>query len=286
MEHGYQVTDRKRCIVLPFRSGTRNEQATAGLALHFLLGNVLALHRDLQEFWFGWRVAKIFPGFAEFSAYCRSVGPGLDLEEASRQQNLRYWVSGVCRPEGIRMQLFDALALEGSSSADIAFSCEDDLIGFRSAFLDWFGRCTGRPFPGSQLSAALWPEILTRPGLESVGAALSAFYRFSFAGDQGGGIELRVFEKAVDTAPDSFMANNLLGWALYRDQKAGDAAACFRRALDLNPSGAGAMAGLMWCAFQAGDRASSVSWAGRKAAVCGQDVEAAKTKAAKRFETA
>ena len=285
MEHGHQVTDQKRCIVLPFRSGTRNEQAAAGLALHFLLGNVLALHRDLQEFWFGWRVAKIFPGFAEFSDYCRAAGPGLDLEETGRQQNLRYWVSGECRYSGIRMQLFDARAPDMTSSADIDFSCKDDLIGFRTTFLDWFGRCSGRPFPRQQLSRALWPETMTRPGLESVGEALSAFYRFAFVGDQGS-IELPVFETAVNTAPDSFMAHNLLGWALYRDQQAAKAAACFRRALEINPSGAGAMAGLMWCAFLAGDREAGISWAGQKAIVCGQDKAAAREKAEKRFEKA
>ena len=277
-----QGMDQDRCIVLPFRSEAGNVSGSIGLALHFLLGNVLVLHPGLRECWFGWRVTRIFSEFKTFSRYCRGEGPELDLREVSARQDIRFLVSGHCQPGQIEMQVFDAQVPESPVSADIAFSCADDLLGFRSAFLDCFGSAA-RPFPDSRQPMGLWPEKAGPDGLEAVGVALLEFYRFAFSGDVNP-ISLAPFEKAVASVPASFMAQNLLGWALYRDGQSAEAAAGFRRALEINPNGAGAMAGLMWCALQDGDREASISWAGQKAIICGQDEAAAREKVEKRFE--
>ncbi len=271
-----------RCIVLPFPSESGDAFAGAGLALHFLLGNVLVLHPDLRECWFGWRVTRIFPEFEAFSRYCRGEGPDLDLREMSARQNIRFWVSGHCQPGQIEMQVFDAQVPESPVSADTAFSCADDLLGFRSAFLACFGSAAC-PFPESRQPAALWPEKVSSDGLEAVGAALLEFYRFAFTRAEDP-IDLALFHKAAASAPASFTVQELPGWALFRDGQSTEAAAGFHRALEINPNGAGAMAGLMWCALQDGDRESSVYWAGRKAEVCSQDVQAAREKARQRFE--
>ncbi len=280
-----QVTDHNRCIVLPFQAQSWEETRDCGLALHFLLGNVLVLHPDLQEFWFGWRAARIFPDFNALSNYCRDPAQSLDLQKAGVEQNIRFWVSGLGQQNQIYMHLYDAQSQELPMSQNITFSCRDDLIGFRSEFLDWFGKAARRPFPARQQPAALWPEKTNRQGLQAVGSALLEFYRFSFAEDQNQ-IRLQPFEQAVLAAPDSFMARNLLGWALLRNQEARKAAVCFQQALSIHPLGAGAMAGLMWCALKTGDQETSVYWAGRKAEACNQDVEAAKKKAEQRFEQA
>ena len=282
MQRQQPALAQDRCIVLPFRSGSGGAFAGAGLALHFLLGNVLVLHPGLRECWFGWRVTRIFPASEAFSRYCRGEGPDLDLQEVSTWQDIRFWVSGHCQPGRIEMQIFDARVPKSPVSADTAYSCADDLLGFRSAFLTCFGR-SACPFPESRQPAALWPEKVSPDGLEAVGAALLEFYRFAFTGAEAP-ISLALFHKAAASTPASFMAQNLLGWALYRDGQSAEAAAGFRRALEINPNGAGAMAGLMWCALQDGDRESSVYWAGRKAEVCSQDVEAAREKARQRFE--
>lgn len=279
-----QVTDHDRCIVLPFQTQSWKETRDCGLALHFLLGNVLVLHPGLQEFWFGWRAARIFPDFNALLNYCRDSGQGLNLQKASSEQNIRFWISGLGRQNQINMHLYDAQAQELTMSQDIAFSCQDDLTGFRSGFLDWFGKAA-RPFPARQQPAALWPEKINMQGLQAVGSALLEFYKFSFPGDQHQ-IRLQPFEQAVLAAPDSFMAHNLLGWALFRNQEVKKAAACFQQALSIHPLGAGAMAGLMWCALKTGDQETSVYWAGHKAESCTQDVEAAKKKARQRFEQA
>lgn len=277
-----QVTDTKRCIVLPFQSEKCKELEGVGLTLHFLLGNVLVLNSNLQEFWFGWRAARIFSDLAMFEAYCEGQDHILSVQELSLQQNIRFWISGSCLQSAVRMQLFDALAPEKIIKREVPYSAEDQLIGFRSAFLDWFEQNTGLPFPKSRRSAALWPEKINGSGWKSVGQALMEFYRFSFA-DGASSIELHAFAEAVRSSPDSFMAHDLLGWALFRNLDLAAAETSFQRALQINAFGAGAMAGLMWCSLKAGDRDRCVYWAGRKAEACGQDVAAAQEKARQRF---
>ena len=55
-----------QCIVLPLRTESHDSFDGTGLALHFLLGNVLVLHTGLKEMWFGWRVKKIFAQQQDF----------------------------------------------------------------------------------------------------------------------------------------------------------------------------------------------------------------------------
>ena len=52
--------NRSRLIVLPLQPEKSQGCDGTGLGIHFLLGNVAALHTGLKEFWFGWRLTKIF----------------------------------------------------------------------------------------------------------------------------------------------------------------------------------------------------------------------------------
>ena len=61
MSKSVKIKDRPQCIVLPFQPDSLQDFNGVGLALHFLLGNVMVLHTGLKECWFGWRVNKIFP---------------------------------------------------------------------------------------------------------------------------------------------------------------------------------------------------------------------------------
>jgi len=49
---------KPRLIVLPLQPQEEQAYNGTGLAIHFLLGNIVALHTGLKEFWFGWRVKK------------------------------------------------------------------------------------------------------------------------------------------------------------------------------------------------------------------------------------
>ena len=52
---------KPRLIVLPLQPRKEQAYSGTGLAIHFLLGNIVALHTGLKEFWFGWRVKKNLP---------------------------------------------------------------------------------------------------------------------------------------------------------------------------------------------------------------------------------
>jgi len=47
-------------MVFPLQPEKGRVFSGVGLGVHFLLGNVMALHTGLKELWFGWRVKKIF----------------------------------------------------------------------------------------------------------------------------------------------------------------------------------------------------------------------------------
>jgi hypothetical protein len=96
-----------QCIVLPFRPGTPQAFNGTGLALHFLVGNVLVLHTGLKEMWFGWRVKKIFPEKASFEHYCRDAVNKLDLIQVSRSQKVRFWLYGSYADTSIKLHFFD-----------------------------------------------------------------------------------------------------------------------------------------------------------------------------------
>jgi len=118
-----------------------------------------------------------------------------------------------------------------------------------------------------------------------LGRALETFYSYS-SYEVRGEIDLRLFKEAVAIAPDSFMGQDLLGWAYYRNKYYNEAKASFLQALQANPKGAGAMSGLMWCGVFTKNREEALYWAERKAEMRQEDIEAAKQKVLNRFENA
>ena len=255
-----------------------------GLALHFLLGNTIVLHTGLTEFWFGWRVKKIFPEKKDLAVYCRGKGRRLDLKQLSDDQGIRFWIHGQVADRHVTILLFDGSKDEQAPSTTIPFSIEDELIGFRQAFTHWLEDC-GLPFPEEQKKHALWPEKISMQGMDILGRALEEFYLYSSYEGQGE-IDLRLFKEAVAIAPDSFMGQDLLGWAYYRNKYYNEAKASFLQALQANPKGAGAMSGLMWCGVFTKNREEALYWADRKAEVRQEDIEAAKQKVLNRLENA
>ena len=79
------------------------------------------------------------------------------------------------------------------------------------------------------------------------------------------------------------MAQDLYGWALYRNQNYHEARHAFLTSLRINPAGAGAMSGLMWCGVYAKDLEEAMFWSARKADVCRKDVQAAREAGRRRY---
>jgi hypothetical protein len=78
-----KTKDMSRCIVLPLQPESAPDFNGVGLALHFLIGNTIVLHTGLKEFWFGWRVKKIFPEKKDLAGYFRGKDGRLDLKRLS-----------------------------------------------------------------------------------------------------------------------------------------------------------------------------------------------------------
>lgn len=274
-----------QCIVLPFRTENPQRFNGIGLAMHFLVGNVLVLHTGLKEMWFGWRVKKIFPGKTSFQRYCRDAASQLDLVQVSRSQKVRFWLYGTYSDKSARLHFFDVKAPEfPRPPADLAITLDDSLIGFRTQLIEWLD-ALGQPMPEDQVNAALWPEKISREGLDAVGRALEMFYMFSAYGGDGP-LDVSPFKKAAATAPESFMAQDLYGWALYRNRNYKAARGAFLTSLNINQAGAGAMSGMMWCGVYGKDLEEALFWSGRKADVCRQDIQAAREAGRRRYAKA
>ncbi len=282
MSKSGKIKGRPQCIVLPFQPDPSEDFNGVGLALHFLLGNVMALHTGLKECWFGWRVNKIFPEKTDLKAYCRGKEVSVDLHQVSTEQNVRFWLYGKAGDRFVTVFLFDAADNEQSLSKRIPVSYSDGLVEFRRIFLDHLAAC-GHPFPAKQVQPALWAETISMQGMDILGRALESFYLHSAYSGKGK-IDSGLFEKAAAVAPNSFMAQDILGWASYRSQDYRAAKESFLRALLSNPHGIGAMSGLMWCGVYTGDREEAQFWAARKAEVRGEDIKEARQKALNRMK--
>lgn len=271
-----------QCIVLPFQPMPGQSYDGVGLALHFLLGNVMVLHSGLKELWFGWRIKKLFKTASLFADYCRGARLKMGWKAVSQQQKVRFWVYGQYRPQAAEIAIYDSNQAEPEHSNPLPVSCSDHLLQFRRSFMDRFD-LTGLGFHQSQKQAALWEERVSLKGLDAIGLALETFYRFSsFSTDSR--LDPEPFENAVRQAPQAFMAHNLLGWTHYRQNDYTKAMHAFRHALTINPNGAGAMAGLIWCCIHTRNLEEALFWAERKAAACRQDEALAKEQAKKLFE--
>jgi hypothetical protein len=277
MSKNEKIKDRPKCIVLPFQPDPPADFNGVGLALHFLLGNVMVLHTGLKEFWFGWRTNRIFPEKTDLQAYCRGKEALVDLHQVSTEQKVRFWLYGKAGDRFATVFLFDAADNEQSLSKRILISYSDGLVEFRRIFLDHLAAC-GLPFPAKQVQPALWTETISMQGMDVLGRALEAFYLHSAYGKKGK-IDLGLFEKVAAVAPNSFMAHDILGWASYRNQDYKAAKESFLRALRSNPHGLGAMSGLMWCGVYTGDSEEAQFWAARKAELRGEDIKKARQKA-------
>ena len=271
-----------RFIVLPIQPETADQYNGVGLALHFLLGNTVVLNTNLKEFWFGWRTKKLYPTREEFRTYLRGQNKPMAFKQLSEEQQIRFWLYGHITGQTAAISIYDSVT-DSHADTEIPFSTEDHLVGFRREFIRQLAGY-GIAFPEEMQPKALWAEKATIEGLDKVGLSLEAFYYYSSYTDRSGRIDTAPFEAAVALAPESFMTQNLLGWAHYRNKEYQKARPGFLRAVLVNPSGTAAMSGLMWCGIFMKNKEEALFWASRAAEVRNQDVIKAREKTIKRWE--
>lgn len=276
------VPGKEKLIVMPFCPGPKQEADGRGLGLHFLAGNLICLHRELLECWFGWRVKKIFPGKEALLSYCSGSGPGEDMRALGEKEKVRFWLDGTYTgtQDGGRLSL--SLWDTGEDQCfktelDYAFS--DRFAGFCAGFFDWLDR-TGLGFSGRDIGA--WPEAISARGLDALGRALKTLY-LSYVAEDTPEIDLTPFREAVTQSPGSYLTQDLLGWGLYKNGLTDDAVKAFDAALATNPDGMGAHAGKMWIALAGEDRERALHHALEKGRCRGEDPEKARAFVAKKL---
>jgi tetratricopeptide (TPR) repeat protein len=249
---------------------------------------MVALNPELKEFWFGWRVKKIFVEKEQFRNYCHGRDLQLDITKLGGEQDIRYWLRGRLQQDGSSLKaalaLTDTQEKQNDPFTTMILDISNHLIGFRNGFLAWLKTC-GLPFPDAQRNMALWPEQNNREGLNLLGRALETYYLHSSWGEKGP-LNLYWFDRAVSAAPASYLAHDLKAWALYKNENYQAAKDSFRSALTVNPHGLGALAGLMWCAIYTNDAKAAYSWALAKADLRGESREATKARVKKRIKKA
>ena len=285
MSEETKKTDLPRCIVLPLLSGSGSKFNGIGLAVHFLLGNVIALHTRFREFWFGWRVGKVFKNANDLKAYNRGKVPSPNIKELGPEQEIRIWLKGSLHgsksESATELTLVDIEKERETRSGPFILDFDQHLIGFRTEFLTWIERC-GFPMPESRRQKVLWPEAASPRGFDCLGRALEAFYIFSAW--EGTVLESIWFERAVSEIPNSYMANNLKGWALYRNKDYETAKKSFERALEINRDGVAAVGGMMWCGIVTGDEKEAYHWSAVKAELLMISIDETKQKTARLLE--
>ena len=277
---------RPKMIVMPFQPADGQAFDGIGLGIHFFFGNLFGVHGGLTECWFGWRVKKIFPETGLFKDYCRGNKPFSDIQELGRQQKVRFWLEGTYRQEGedvaLSLVLHDTEKGQPASKICLPVTVNDALSEVRAAFFDWLETC-GLTFIG--IEKARWPEYISYQGLNFIGRGLEALYLTYIQGEGSNTnlIDLTWFDRSVDVSKDSYLAQDLRGWALYKNGKYQSAKKAFISALDLNPDGLGALSGMMWCALGVNDREGALHYALLKAGCRGEDLEKARNFVDKKF---
>ncbi len=240
-----------RFIVMPFQPDSTQPYNGIGMGLHFLLGNVMAVQTLLKEFWFGWRVDKLFKNQSELYDFCRGKKQLDNLERYAEDQEIKYWLNGTFfqNKDSILLSLilsvFNGKGQEFKKNFHVPLS--DDLIGFRCEFTDWLGSLS-LPFGETQLKKILWPETISIEGLDFLGRSMESTYiNYINKSTSDDPINLDFFEKAVLAAPDSYLALDMKGWGLYKNKLYKEAKHAFEKAISFNKDGLGALSGLMWC---------------------------------------
>ncbi|MCP4021929.1 MAG: hypothetical protein GY729_08815, partial [Desulfobacteraceae bacterium] len=237
--------DNPRFIVMPFQPGSGQEYNGTGLALHFLLGNVMAVHTLLKEFWFGWRVNKLFEDQNALMAFCKGQKKLENLAKHSDQQGIRFWLNGnYIHKNGaihLELNLFDFNGKPRKFSKEFILDLSDKLIEFRNEYLKWLSDCS-LSFPQDQVSKIMWPETITQEGLNFLGNAMAATYiNYVDRSDPKQDIDLEPFERSVIASPHSYLTWDMHGWGLYKNKSFQEAEAAFLRAIKFNKQGLGAL---------------------------------------------
>jgi hypothetical protein len=265
---------------MPFQPTKKQEYDGIGLALHFLLGNIMAVQTLLKEFWFGWRVKKLFKDQQALTEFLQGEKYLDDMTQLAREQEIQYWLNGKYYVDNDRIILHLTLSCFNGKMEEFTrkfiVDISDNLIAFRNEFIDWL-EVFSLPFDQNQLKKIMWPEHITQEGLNFLGRSMEATYmNYVDTSKDKDTIDLKFFKKAVLASPASYLAWDMKGWGLYKNKAYEEAQNAFIKAVTLNKDGLGALSGLMWCYIFTNDKHLANKYAIAKANVRNENHEKAR----------
>ncbi|MEN8210314.1 MAG: hypothetical protein ABFR31_01235 [Thermodesulfobacteriota bacterium] len=281
--------DKHRFIVMPFQPEPEQAYSGIGLGLHFLIGNVMAIQTLLKEFWFGWRVNKLFKNQVELAEFCQGKKGLENIEQLAKEQEIKYWLNGTYVQDDNRIILSLVLSIFNGNikehSKKFIIDLSDNLIDFRTDFINWLGEFS-LSFEDIQRKKIMWPEQLSLEGLDFLGRSVESTYmNYVDNSRPDDPIELDFFEKAALAAHNSYLAWDMKGWGLYKNRSYKEAEKAFLKAISLNKDGLGALSGLMWCYIFVNNRDLATKYAIAKADVRNASHNKAKSFVANKIKT-
>ncbi len=280
------IKKRPKLIVMPFTPENDQEYSGMGLGIHFFFGNIISIHTGLEEFWFGWRVKRLFPEIKLLKAYCKGDGPKLDILNLAKEHEVRYWLEGKYKQSNdmitLSLSLHDINEKIQTHKTQLTINVNDDLSDCNNMFFEWIAQCN-LPLSEAHRTKALWSEKINIKGLKFLGDALETTY-LSYI-DPSIPTDIDKFESAVSSSPESYLTHDLLAWALYKRKDYDSAIKSFNTAISLNENGLGALSGLMWCAIFKKNETQACKYAFAKADVRNEGHEKAKAFVAKKFDS-
>ena len=276
-----QKQTKSRFIVMPFQPAYPKGYDRIGMGLHFMLGNIMAVQNLLKEFWFGWRVNKIFKDQQALALFCQGEKCLDNIALLAKEQEIQYWLKGRYSLDNdliiLNLTLSNFNGNQEEYTKKFIVDLSDNLIGFRNKFIDWLGAFS-LPFDQNQLEKIMWPENITMEGLNFLGHSMAATYmNYVDTKKDKDPIDLTFFEKAVLASPESYLAWDMKGWGFYKNKDYKEAENAFLKAIAFNKDGLGALSGLMWCYIFTNNKELAKKFAIAKADVRNENHEKAKT---------
>ena len=256
----HQLPWRQAVLVLPLQIAGElpASEQNLGLAVQAVLDRMLDSYTDLELTYATSNYKTLFADRAGFEAWLRKKRPTVLSAE---RLGIRFKLSGRVVAHK-RSSLVAALTLVDHQSGRVqrtkAAIDLPRLDAFRNQVIDFLAGA-GITVPREHRHRLLWSEDLSRAALTLLGDGRFQAQMATVYSDQDVGFGVDSLKDCAELAPESFLANNHLGWALYHAAQYSEASHAFERALLIDPSGVSAIDGLLWLAAQTQeDRQSSL----------------------------
>jgi tetratricopeptide (TPR) repeat protein len=260
----------ERAVVLPLQPAQGTEYDGLGPAVLNVIENLLALHPACEETYLLRHMRIPFPTAGDLQSYILGKRPPQEPLAGLVREGARYVLGGSILP-GLRAEVWVADLTTGKSFVSVLpIDANGGLLALRQGVIELLGKMDGLALAPAQAAKMLTPDKTTSEALRIFGRSYGSYLVFSHLGNRSS-LDLALSKRAVEVAPQSYLAANMHGWMLYASRKREEAVQFFRDALKLDPNGVDALDGMVQTALRQGGADAALPWTLRKARTRGAD---------------